>query len=329
MRALVVAALLAFVSPSAEAQTTIKIATLAPEGSSWMKLFHAWQSRVEARSEGRIKIKFYAGGLQGDERDMLRKIRLGQLSGAAVTGIGLSSISPEARALEIARTDEQLEGLRAALAKDIEKSFFDKGYMLVNWGDVGPVYLFAKRPVKTLDDLRLLHLWMWNEDPVSRQLFTALGLHGVPLGVPEVLPGLSTGQIDSFFGSPLATIALQWSTHARYMIGPALSMATGATVVSKKVWDALPPADQKILQEESAAMQADVLKQVRADNVKALEVMRQKGLQVMEMGPELRAELDRAAEAVARANAGTVPKAFQDKVQKLVDEYRAAVVRKK
>src|SRR5689334_2443263 len=137
MRALAIVLLLSVGAP-AQAQTTIKIATLAPEGSSWMKLFHAWQARVEARSEGRIKIKFYAGGLQGDERDMLRKIRLGQLSGAAITGIGLSSISPEARALEIARTDEQLEGLRAALAKDIEKSFFDKGYVLINWGDVGP-----------------------------------------------------------------------------------------------------------------------------------------------------------------------------------------------
>jgi TRAP-type C4-dicarboxylate transport system substrate-binding protein len=327
MRALSVALLLALATPAA-AQTTIKIATLAPDGSSWMKLFHAWQSRIEGRSEGRIKIKFYAGGLQGDERDMLRKIRLGQLSGAAITGIGLSSISPEARALEIARTDEQLEGLRAALAKDIEQSFFDKGYVLLSWGDVGPVYLFAKKPVKTLDDLRLLRLWMWNEDPLSRQLFTALGLHGVPLGVPEVLPGLSTGQIDSFFGSPLATVALQWSTHARYMAGPPLSMATGATVLAKKVWDVLPSADQKIIQEESLAMQADVLKQVRTDNAKALEVMRSKGLLVMEMGPELRAELDRAAEAVARANAGTVPKAFQDKVQKLVDDYRASARKK-
>src|SRR5262245_23031855 len=95
----------ALASP-AVAQTTIKIATLAPEGSSWMKLFHEWRKAVEARTEGRVKIKFYAGGVQGDEKDVLRKIKLGQLAGAAVTGIGLSNVAPEVRSLELARSYE-------------------------------------------------------------------------------------------------------------------------------------------------------------------------------------------------------------------------------
>src|SRR3954471_13020600 len=117
------------------AQTTLKIATLAPEGSSWMRLFHNWAQRVETRTGGRLKIKFYAGGVQGDERDVLRKIRLGQISGGAVTGIGLSSIAPEMRALELARTDEEIDGLRAALGKDIQKKLEEKGWVLLGWGD--------------------------------------------------------------------------------------------------------------------------------------------------------------------------------------------------
>jgi TRAP-type C4-dicarboxylate transport system substrate-binding protein len=323
MRSILLAVLLGSAAPALAETTTLKIATLAPEGSSWMKLFHAWQAKVEVRTEGRVRVRFYAGGLQGDERDMLRKIRLGQLAGAAITGIGLSSISSEARALEIARTYEELDGLRAALADDIKKSFLDKGYVLVGWGDVGPVHLFSSRPVQKLADLRLLKLWMWSDDPVSRQLFAALGLHGVPMGVPEVLPGLSTGQIDSFFGAPLATIALQWATYAKYMSATTVSQATGATVIAKKVWDVLTPADQNVLREEAQAMEAQVKNQVRADNATALEVMKQRGLQVVDMSTDLKAELDRAAEAVAHQNENTVPKAFRDKVQKLVDDYRA------
>jgi TRAP-type transport system periplasmic protein len=315
--------LLVAVARPAAADTVLKVATLAPEGSSWMKLFRAWQQKVEARTEGRVKIKFYAGGVQGDERDVLRKIRLGQISGAAITGIGLSSIAPEVRALELARTYEELDALRAALGDDIKKKFEEKGYILGSWGDVGPVHLFSNKPVKTLDDLRSIKLWMWSDDPVSKQLFSALNLHGVPMGVPEVLPGISTGQIDSFFGSPLSTLALQWSTHVKYMSSLTMSQATGATVIAKKVWDSISPADQKILTEEAAAMQQQVLTQVRLDNTKSLEAMKAKGLQVVDMSPELKKELEKAGETVARANAGGVSKDFQAKVQKLVDDYRA------
>jgi TRAP-type C4-dicarboxylate transport system substrate-binding protein len=322
MKKLALLVVLAFARPAA-ADTLLKIATLAPEGSSWMKLFHSWQQKVEARTEGRVKVKFYGGGVQGDERDVLRKIRLGQLSGAAITGIGLSSIAPEVRALEIARTDEQLDGLRAALGGDIRKAFEAKGYVFGAWGDVGPVHLFSSKPVKTLDDLRRLKLWMWSDDPVSKQLFAALELHGVPLGVPEVLPGLSTGQIDSFFGSPLSTVALQWASHVKYMSSLTLSMATGATVISKKVWDSIAPADQKVMTEEAAVMQKAVLEQVRLDDKKSLEAMRAKGLQVVDMSPELQKALDQAAEKVARAETGQVSKEFSDKVQKLVDDWRA------
>jgi TRAP-type C4-dicarboxylate transport system substrate-binding protein len=318
------AILFAFAQPAA-AQVTLKVATLAPEGSAWMKLSHEWQRKVEERTQGRVKIKWYSGGVQGDERDVLRKIRLGQISGASITGIGLSSIAPEVRALELARTYDELDKLRAQLGPDIKKQFEAKGFILGSWGDVGPVHLFTSKPIKTLDDLRSVKLWMWSDDPVAKNLFAALQLHGVPLGVPEVLPGLSTGQIDSFFGSPLATLALQWAGHVKYMSAQTMSMATGATVISKAAWEKVAPADQKILLEEAESMQAEILKQVRGDNQKSLDAMKAKGLQVVEFSPELLKQLDGAAEKVARDNAGGVSKDFQAKVEKLVDDYRKAM----
>ena len=322
MRAVSLAVLL--VAAPAAADTTVKIAALAPEGSSWMKLFRQWQQAVEKRTEGRVKLKFYPGGVQGDERDVLRKIKLGQLSGAAVTGIGLSAINPEVRTLDIARTYEQLDGLRAALGDTLTKKFDEKGYVLLGWGDVGPVHIFSKTPVRSIEDLRKTKLWVWSDDPISRQLIESLGVRGVPMGVPDVLPALSTGQVDAFFGTPLSTLALQWSGHAKYVTTLVVSQATGATVVAKKVWEAIAPADRAAIVDEGQKMQAAVLAQVRADNAKAMATMKAKGLEVIETPATMAKVFDERIEAVARESGKKLDPDFVARVDKLVSDYRAA-----
>lgn len=303
----------------------LKIATLAPEGSSWMKLFHQWQTRVETRSEGRIKIKFYAGGVQGDEPELIRKMRAGQLAGAAITGIGLAKIDPEVRALEAARTYEELDHMRARLGEMLRKKFEERGFLLMGWGDVGPVYVFSQRPIRSLEDLRQTKLWQFSDDPLTKQTFDALGLHGVPLGVPEVLPALATGTIDAFFGSPLSTVALQWSAHARYVTSAVVGMATGATVMTKKAWSEIPPDDQKIIYEEGKKMEADVLKQVRDDNTAAFTQLQKKnGLQVVPTPIEMQRDVARRVLALSEKAGASFSKEFQAEVAKLLEEYRKA-----
>ncbi len=302
----------------------LKIATLAPEGSSWMKLFHQWQARVEQRTEGRIKVKFYAGGVQGDEPEVIRKMRLGQLSGAAITGIGLSKIDPEVRALEAARTYEELDHMRDRLGELLRRQFDGNGFLLMGWGDVGPVHVFSLRPIRSLDDLRQTKLWRWSDDPMTKQVFDALGLRGVPMGVPEVLPALATGSIDAFFGSPLSTLALQWAAHAKYVTSAVVGMATGATVMTKKSWNEIAPGDQKIILEEGRAMQAEVLKQVRDDNDKAMVTLQKAGLQVVPTPIEMQREVARRVLAVADKANAQFSKEFQVEVAKLLEEYRKA-----
>ena len=303
----------------------LKIATLAPEGSSWMKLFHQWQGRVETRSEGRVKVKFYAGGVQGDEPEVIRKMRLGQLSGAAITGIGLSKIDPQVRALEAARTYEELDHMRDRLGDMLKKKFDEKGFILLGWGDVGPVHVFSQVPIKSLDDLRKTKLWMFSDDAITKELFAALGLRGVPMGVPEVLPSLATGSIDAFFGSPLSTVALQWSAHARYVTSAVIGMATGATVITKKAWGELSAEDQKIVIEEARAMGGDLEKTIREDNTKALDkLVKQLGLQIVPTPIEMQKEVARRAMSVADKVGATYSKEFQVEVAKLLEEYRKA-----
>ncbi len=321
MKRLALAAAL-LVSHLASAQTVLKIATLAPEGSSWAKLFNEWQRNVETRTAGRVKIKLYAGGIKGDERDFLRKIRLGELHGAAVTAIGLQSISPEIRVLDVARTYDELDHARKLLGADIQKKFEDKGFLLLGWGDVGPIHIFSKHEVKTLDQLRNTKMWQWSDDYVSRQYLEALGVRGVPLGAPEVLPGLSTGQIDTFFATPLTAIAMQWAGHAKFMTSYLFGQATGATVLSKSAWEKLSADDQKIVREEASAMEKKITELVRRDNATSLEKLKSQGLVVVKTSPEMAAEFEKRAEQVAKSQGNLVSPEFRTQVEKIFEGYR-------
>jgi TRAP-type C4-dicarboxylate transport system substrate-binding protein len=317
----------------------LKIASLAPEGSSWLKLFHQWQRNVETRSAGRLVIKLYPGGVQGDEKDMLRKIRSGALAGAAITAIGLSTITPEVRVLEVCRDYAELDHARDKLDPLLRRAFERRGFVLVGWGDVGPVHLFSQVPMRSLEDLQKGKLWLFNDDPLTRRGFEALGLHGSPLSIPEVLPALSTHLIDTYVGAPLSTLVLQWYRHSRYMTSAVIGQATGAIVIGKPQWEALDARDREILTTTGREMQAAVTAQVRADNEQAWHTLQAEGIQVVPISPAFErdimmrmsrmalanmdlvlAEIDRAVARMGGAAADT--REFQVAVRALLEEYR-------
>ena len=227
----------------ARAQTTLKIATLAPEGSAWMVSFHEWAKNVEEHTGGKIKIKFFAGGTAGDERDAVRKMRLGQLNGAAVTAIGLGLINSEVRVLELPmliNTYDELDFVRNKLDAELRKKFDDKGYVLLAWGDVGPVHIFSNIADQGQSRPRADQaVGLGRRRARARRSSTQLGVNGVPLGVPDVLPSLQTGLINACYGSPLSTLALQWYTKVKYMTSMHITQAIGATVITKKEFDKL------------------------------------------------------------------------------------------
>ncbi|HZS38538.1 MAG TPA: TRAP transporter substrate-binding protein DctP [Polyangia bacterium] len=305
----------------------LKIATLAPEGSLWMNLFHDWARAVEARSSGSVKIKFYAGGVAGDERDVVRKMRLGQIGGAAVTSIGLGLIQPEVRVLEVPmliRGYAELDFVRARLDGELRKKFEDKGYVLLAWGDVGPIHLFSNTPVRSKADLLTTKLWEWNDDPISRTLFQRMGAHGVPLGAPDVLPSLSTGMIDASYGSPLAVLAMQWHTRLRYMTSLDFGQALGASVLTRKEFERLSPVEQRILLEESQKLQSSLLQQIRAENDRALAAIKRTGMQVIDSPKSFEKELETFAVGVrGEFEPSLYSHDFRMRVEKLVAEYRA------
>jgi len=326
-RFLVALALTALAAPAFAQEHVLKIATLAPEGSKWMALFHEWGKSVEDHSKGRIKIKFYPGGIAGDERDAVRKMRLGQINGAAVTAIGLGLIQSEVRVLELPMLIngyEELDYVRNKLDGDIRKKFEDKGYVLLSWGDVGPAHIFSNTPIKSKADLAQTKLWAWVDDPLLRKLFEQLGVNGVPLGVPDVLPSLQTGLINACYGSPLAVLALQWYTKVKYMTSMQINIAIGATVLVKKEFDKLSPDLQKVMMEEAKELQTKLLKQIREENTKSLTAIKQAGVQVVESPKEMIAQFEEQSKAIRpKLEPSVYSHEFREKVEKLLADYRA------
>ncbi|MBI4511243.1 MAG: TRAP transporter substrate-binding protein DctP [Deltaproteobacteria bacterium] len=304
----------------------LKMATLAPKGSAWAKAMEKNAKDVEEKTAGRVKFKYFFGGQQGDERDVVRKIKLSQLDGAAVTAVGLSLIKGDVRVLELPfmfRTDRELDLVRDKLAKDFEKQFEDAGYVLLAWGDVGWVHLFTNVSVGGRADLAKTKMWAWTDDIIVRSFFKRLGINGVPLGVPDVLPSLQTGLINACYGSPLAAVALQWYTKIKYGTSLPVSYSIGAMVLKKETWNKLSPEDQKILRETASVLGSDLMKLVRKDNERARKAMEKSGVQFVQVPAAMLADIEKEGRAVWDELVGKLySKELLEKVKKTLAEAR-------
>jgi TRAP-type C4-dicarboxylate transport system substrate-binding protein len=305
----------------------VRLATLAPEGSSWMKVLGKGAAEIDTKTAGRVKVKYYAGGVQGDERDAVRKMNLGQLDGVAVTSVGLAMVEESIRVLELPRMFESIEELDYVADKMwpyFEKKFDAKGFKLGDRGDVGWIYFMSKAEVKSIADLKAQKLWMWSDDGMVRAMYKQLGVSGVPLGVPEVESSLTTGRINACYGSPLAAVALQWNTKIKYMTSMPMSFAIGATVLKKDVYAKVSAEDVALVQKITRGMSKALRKQIRKDNESARKTMLRKGVKVTETSPEMLAKFDEAAKKVwAELTGKMFTKAELEMVLKYRDEFRA------
>jgi TRAP-type C4-dicarboxylate transport system substrate-binding protein len=305
----------------------IRLATLAPDGSSWMKILSKGAAEIETKTEKRVTVKYYAGGVQGDERDVVRKINLGQLDGAAVTSVGLSMIDESIRVLELPRmfaSVEELDYVADKMWPYFQKKFEAKGYKLNDRGDVGWIFFMSKTEVKSIGDLKGLKVWLWGDDGIVRAMYKKLGVSGVPLGVPEVEPALTTGRINACYGSPLAAVALQWNTKVKYMTSMPMSFAIGATVLKKEAFDKIGKDDQEMIKKITRDMSKALRKQIRKDNESARKQMEKKGVKVTDTPADMIAQFDKSANEVWNELAGKVySKDELAMVIKYRDEFRA------
>ena len=271
----------------------IKFATLAPDGSAWMKTMRAIDEEVRERTENRLGFKFYPGGVQGDEKDVLRKIRNGQLHSGGFTGFGLGSVVPETRVMELPfmfETLDELDNLRAELGEHFDKRFDEKGWVNLGWTDVGFIYLMSKKPIRTPDDMSSARMWIWSGDPLAELFFRAFEISPIPLSAPDVLTSLQTGIVDAVYASPLACVALQWFTRVEYMNNVPITHGMGAILVSKKALRKVSPEDIAVLREVAAPQLRALTLKTREQNIEAVEEMKKEGVQVLEIDEAIRSD---------------------------------------
>ena len=308
---------------AAEAEHTLRMATLAPRGSTWAKLLEKGAQQIEKVTEGRVKLRYYFGAQQGDDRDVVRKIRLGQLDGGAITGVGLGILTGDVRVLELPfmfDSVEEMDFVRDKMAPWLGKKFEDKGFMLLGWGDLGWIHLYGKRPVSSRAQTGDMKMWLWNDDPLQVEMYKRLGINGVPLGVPEVLSALQTGLIDGCHGPPLGAVALQWYTQVKYMSAEAEAYGQGGFVVRKEAWEKISEKDRAAIMATVAIQQKKLRTSVRRDNERAKGAMKKLGIEVVSAAPGLR----KAAEVIAMKVWGDlVGKVYSKEALDLAKKYRA------
>ncbi len=262
-------------------QYIIKFATLAPEGSTWMNVMKEYDQAVRKESGGRLGFRIYPGGVQGDEKDVLRKIKLGQLHSAGITGNGLTTIAPKVRILDspfLFNSTSEVDEIYREFDGEFSKAFEENGFINLGWAEVGFVYIFTNTPVKVPSDLKTVKMWMWEGDPIADAAFKALNIHPIPLTITDVQTSLQTRLVDGVYTSPLAAIAMQWYTRVKYMLNVPLADAAGAVVISKQKYDELPADLREILTRNGRLYMHKLTELSREDNRKALETLKSKGI---------------------------------------------------
>lgn len=314
---------------AAPAPTVLRIATLLPRGTSWMREFERFARRLRRGTAGRVTIRIYAGAIKGDERDMVRLLRKGRLDGAALTGVGLGMFAPSMRVLDVPfifRSDRELDAARQAVDGELRADFRRSGVELVAWAAVGWIHVFSKQPLADAKALARARIWSWVDDQMAIDTVAALGLGGVRLGVPDVLPGLQTGLIDAIYGSAYTTLALQWHTQLRYCLPVRITHSSAAVVLRRAAFDALRPADRRLLLREASRFQRRHLAQSRAENARAMAQLHKMGIVDRPLDARLLESLRRRVERMRRGLVGRLySEALLKKVLRARDAMRAKV----
>lgn len=324
-----IAALLVHGASTAVSARTIKLGTLAPEGSIWHEIIRDMAESWKMAPGADIGIRIYPGGVAGDEADMIRKMRIGQLHAAALTGAGLAMIAPEIRALQMPmmfRSDAELDYVRQRLGPRLEDILEAKGFKLLTWGDAGWVHFFAQRPVIYPDDLKPLRLFTWAGETATLEAWKKWGFRPVPLAATDIHTALQSGLINAFQTTPIAALSFQWFGLAKHMTNLKWAPLVGAVVISTRSWRAIP--DQAKTHLLRAAHDAGTrLKQaVPKLGDEAVEVMKKHGLVVHPVPTDAVVAWERGARAgYASLVDVVVPAEMVAEVERLRDAYRASL----
>lgn len=266
------------------AATIFKIATVAPDGLSFMKKVRAATKLIESETEGRVKFKIYAGGTMGDDQTVLRKIRSGQLHGGMVAAGSLTKFYPDLQVYNLPlsfRNYAEVDYVRKYLDPVIVKGLKDAGIVPFGLTETGFAYILSNSPIKSIADALKIRAWVPDDDPLVLNIFRTFGISPIPLTLADVLPGLQTGLIDAVAAPPVVVIAMQWHTRVKYLTEMPIMYIYAMLMLDRKAFNRISIADQHIVEDSLNRVLAGIARENRKDNVSAYNVLLSQQIKVV------------------------------------------------
>jgi len=274
-------AILVFALTTSVDAATLKIATLAPAGTTWMKEMKAGAKLIKQRTEGRVKLKFYPGGVMGNDQSVHRKIKIGQLHGGAFTPGGLAKIDPSIQSLGLPmlfKSLEEVDYVRARTDALLKQQMEAKGFVILGISEGGFARILSKQPMLDLESIRASKVWMPEGDKVGQTVFRALGISPISLPISDVFTGLQTGLIETVAVNPTSAIAFQWHTSTTYMTDVPISYIIGVLAVQQKTFNKLSDSDRAIVRQEMGKVFERLDKLSRDDDQAAKAALANQGI---------------------------------------------------
>lgn len=274
--------------PAVQARA-FKIATISPDGTFWMQEMRAGAKQIEQETQGRVKFKFYPGGVMGSDENVLRKIRIGQLQGGAVTAGSMVAIDPDISIYELPylfESLEQVDYVRAKMDAGLIEGLDAKGFVGFGLAEGGFSYMMSNEPLQSVADVREKKVWLPSNHPVGEAVFSSADIAAVTLPISDVMTALQTGLIDTIITSPIGAIALQWHTKIQYVVDEPLTYFSALLVIEKKAFNRIKEEDRAIVRRVMTETFARIDEQNRKDNVAAREALANQGIKFVKLTPE-------------------------------------------
>ena len=320
---------LTLAAPVAAQTTTLRLATVAPDGSFWMREMRAGADEIAERTGGRVKIQYFPGGVMGNEQAVLRRIRIGQLHGGAFTGGALTQLYRDASLYALPflfRSHAEVDHVRGLFDAELERGLYEAGFVSFGLAEGGFAKLLSAKPVTRIDDLSGQKVWVPEGDAIAYAAMEALGLAPTTLPLTDVLTGLQTGLIDIVASPPIGAVAFQWHTRVNYMTDTPLAYTWAQLVVERRAFERLSEADRAVVTEVMRGVYERLNAQNRLDNTAATDAMRERGIELVTPTPEELANWHAVGERVTRTviERGTFDADLYQRVRASLDAYRAA-----
>lgn len=323
-----VAAALACAATAQARPVRIKLATLAPSGTSFHLTLQEMAAKWKAAPDGGVPLTIFPDGRMGGESDMVRRMRTNQLQAGLLTVSGISDIEFAVAGLQnmpmAFRSLEEAAWVRERLQPTYEKALAEKGFIVLGWFDSGWVQVFSKNPIETPEQMKGEKVFVLASSPASAEIARSFGMTPVPLEPTDILLSLQTGQISAVTAPPFYALASQFHRTAPHMLEINWSPLVGGLVVTRAAWEQLSPGQQQVLRTSGAEACAKILVAARKEMADSVEAMRAQGMSVHSIGGEHEEEWRAFAETILPKTRGTiVPEQAWDEIMGLIKEYRA------